>query len=176
VVIVMSGEDSRLLLSWLMGSTSPQFMERVWLLAAVLLLGTLILYRHTKRLNALAIGEDTARRLGVDPVRLRWIILTVGTAMAAAAVGTVGAIAFLGLVAPHISRSILGVDWRWSLLGSLAVGAGLMLAADVLAQSGLPLIGFLLTGKHLLVTEIPVGVVTALLGAPSLLILLRKTK
>lgn len=176
VIIVMSGQDSRVLLSWLMGSTAPQFMERVGLLAVVLLIGSVLLYRQTKRLNALAIGEDTARRLGVDPVRLRWIVLTVGTAMAAAAVGTVGAIAFLGLVAPHISRSILGVDWRWSMLGSLLVGAGLMLAADVLAQRGLPLIGYLMTGKELLVTDIPVGVITALLGAPSLLILLRKTK
>lgn len=176
VVIVMSGQDSRLLMSWLMGSTTPAFMERVVLMAIVLTVGAVILYRQTKRLNALAIGEDTARRLGVDPVRLRWIVLTVGTAMASAAVGTVGAVAFLGLVAPHISRSILGVDWRRSMLGSLVVGAGLMLAADLLSQRGLPMIGQLITGKELLVTEIPVGVVTALLGAPSLLILLRRTK
>jgi iron complex transport system permease protein len=174
VMILMSGKDSNDLMRWLLGSTSPQFMERVVALAVMLVAGLFILFRQTRRLNAFAIGEATARRLGVDPGRLRWTVLVVGTAMAATAVGTVGAIAFLGLVAPHIARGLVGVDWRWSLPGSLAVGSGLMIAADVLAQRGLPLIGHLLTGKDLLATGLPVGVVTALLGAPSLLILLRK--
>ena len=108
-------------------------------LAAVLIVGTLLLFPQTKRLNALAIGEQSARRLGVDPNRLRWTVLVVGTAMAGTAVGTVGAIAFLGLVAPHIARRLMGVDWRWSLPGALAVGSGLMIAADVIAQRGLDL-------------------------------------
>ncbi len=175
LIILMSGEDSSRLMRWLLGSTSPQFMERVWAMAVVLILGTLILYRQTKQLNAFAIGEDSARRLGVDPRRLRAVVLIVGTAMAATAVGTVGAIAFLGLVAPHISRRVLGVDWRWSLPGSLLVGSGLMLAADAFAQRAVPWIGQALTGKELLATDIPVGVVTALIGAPSLLILLRRS-
>jgi iron complex transport system permease protein len=82
--------------------------------------------------------------------------------MTAAAVGSTGIIGFLGLVAPHISRRLLGVDWRWSLPGSAILGAGLLLAADIVAQRALPN------------TELPVGVVTALLGAPFLLVLLRR--
>jgi iron complex transport system permease protein len=174
VIILMSGADTNRLMRWLLGSTSPQFWERVGVLAAVLVVGITLLYPLTKRLNALAIGEISTRRLGIDPNRLRWIVLIVGTAMAATAVGTVGAIAFLGLVAPHIARKLMGVDWRWSLPGSLAVGAGLMIAADVIAQRLLPWAGQVLTGKELLATELPVGVVTALIGAPSLIMLLRR--
>lgn len=174
VIILMSGEDSNHLMRWLLGSTSPQFMERVAALAVALILGTIVLFRQTRRLNAFAIGEDTARRLGINPIRLRWTVLAVGTAMAATAVGTVGAIAFLGLVAPHIARRIVGVDWRWSMIGALMVGSSLMLAADAVAQRAIPWIGHAITGKELLATDLPVGVVTALIGAPSLLILLRK--
>lgn len=175
LLVLMSGEDSNNLMRWLLGSTSPQFMERVWAMAFVLVLGAAILYRQTKNLNAFAIGEDSARRLGIDPRRLRTIVLIVGTAMTATAVGSVGAIAFLGLVAPHISRRVMGVDWRWSLPGSLLVGSALMLVADAFAQRAVPWIGHVLTGKELLATDIPVGVITALIGAPSLLILLRKS-
>ena len=174
VIILMSGADTNRLMRWLLGSTSPQFWERVGVLAAVLVVGITVLYPLTKRLNALAIGEVSTRRLGIDPNRLRWTVLIVGTAMAATAVGTVGAIAFLGLVAPHIARKLMGVDWRWSLPGSLAVGASLMIAADVIAQRLLPWAGQVLTGKELLATELPVGVVTALIGAPSLIMLLRR--
>lgn len=174
ILILMSGSDTNRLMQWLLGSTSPAFWERVWLMLILLVGGTWVLRGQTRKLNALAIGEDTAARLGIDPNRLKWVVLSVGTAMAATTVGTVGAIAFLGLVAPHISRRILGVDWRWSLMGSLVVGAALMLAADVVAQRGLPWLGHLLTGKELLATELPIGAVTALFGAPSLLILLRK--
>ena len=176
VVILMSGADTNRLMRWLLGSTSPQFWERVGILAVVLVVGSLLLYPQSKRLNALAVGEISARRLGVDPNRLRWTVLIVGTAMAGTAVGTVGAIAFLGLVAPHIARRLMGVDWRWSLPGALATGAGLMLGADAIAQRGLPWIGQVLTGKELLATELPVGVVTALIGAPTLLILLRRAE
>jgi iron complex transport system permease protein len=175
VVILMSGSDTNQLMRWLLGSTSPQYLERVGALAAALTVGTWILFAQTRRMNAMAIGEESARRLGVDANRIRWTVLIVGTAMAATAVGAIGAVAFLGLVAPHISRMLIGVDWRWSLPGSLIVGSGLLLAADVVAQRGLPWIGYFLTGRELLATELPVGVVTALIGAPSLMILLRKS-
>ncbi len=175
LVILMSGQDSNQLMRWLLGSTSPQFMERVWAMAAMLVVGGIILFRQSKKLNAFAVGEESARRLGIDPRRLRNIVLVTGTAMTATAVGAVGAIAFLGLVAPHIARRILGVDWRWSLPGSLVVGSGVMLVADVFAQRVVPWIGLQLTGKELLATDLPVGVITAIIGAPSLLILLKKS-
>ncbi|MER3496239.1 MAG: ABC transporter permease, partial [Armatimonadota bacterium] len=89
--------------------------------------------------------------------------VVVGTALTAIAVGTVGIIGFLGLVAPHLARLRFGADVRRMLLPSALFGAILLVLADIIAGRGSP------TG------ELPVGVVTALLGAPSLLILLRRT-
>ena len=106
----------------------------------------------------LAGGQDTNQVL-------RWlkgIVLVTGTAMTAAAVGCAGIIGFLGLVAPHISRRLLGVDWRWSLPGSGLLGAGLLLLADVVGQRAVP-------GN-----ELPVGIVTAILGAPFFVYLMKK--
>src|SRR5262249_26316022 len=130
--------------------------------------GTVVLMTQARRLNALSFGEDTARRLGVDVPRLTRIVLITGTAMTSVAVGTVGVVGFLGLVAPHTARRIVGVDWRWSLPGSLFCGSILLMVADVLAQRGLPLL------THKLGLEPPVGIVTALIGAPVLLGLLKK--
>jgi iron complex transport system permease protein len=84
--------------------------------------------------------------------------------MAAVTVGSVGVIGFLGLVAPHIARTLLGVDWRWSLMGAGAIGAILLLLSDVLAQR-------LVAGG-----ELPVGIITAILGAPFLLVLMRRAE
>ncbi len=82
--------------------------------------------------------------------------------MTAATVGSVGIVGFLGLVAPHIARRLVGVDWRWSMPAAAFVGSGLLLGADLLSQVAIPN------------TELNVGIVTALLGAPFLLVLLRK--
>ena len=80
----------------------------------------------------------------------------------AVAVGAVGIIGFLGLVAPHIARRLAGVDWRWSLAASALVGAALLTLSDILAQR-------IVAGA-----EVPVGIVTAIIGAPFLVALLRK--
>jgi iron complex transport system permease protein len=143
-------------------------------LAAALGIGAPILILQSRALNAFAIGEETARRLGVDTRRLKTLVLVTGTAMTAAAVGATGVIPFLGLVAPHISRRLVGIDWRRSLLASILVGSALLLLADVLTQRVIPALSVKLGFET--VVDLPVGVVTALLGAPSLLILLRKAR
>jgi iron complex transport system permease protein len=113
-------------------------------------------------LNALAVGEDTAASVGIDVHRLRNQILVIVTAMVAITVGPVGIIGFIGLVAPHIARSLVGVDLRKTLPLSAIAGSSLLLASDAIAQRGPQ------------GTELPVGIVTAILGAPSLLILMRR--
>ena len=165
--LLLAGEDTNKVLSWLLGSMGIANFERDVLLFVALIVGSVVLFRQTRLLNAFALGEDAATRLGVNVRRLRGIVLVTGTAMTAVAVGTVGIIGFLGLVAPHIARQILGVDWRWSLVGSGLIGATLLIVADLLAQRA----GSLFVGS---VMEVPVGIVTAVIGAPSLLILLRK--
>jgi iron complex transport system permease protein len=169
VSLLAAGRDTNQVLSWLLGSMVEATWPHVAVLAMTLGIGVPILFRKSRRMNALALGEDVAQRLGVDAARLRTVILTTGTAMTAAAVGTVGIVGFLGLVAPHIARRVVGVDWRWSLPGSGLIGASLLLSSDLIAQRGISAI----TGQVGL--EIPVGIVTAILGAPTLLILLRKS-
>ncbi len=88
--------------------------------------------------------------------------LFVGTAMVAVAVGTVGVIGFLGLVAPHIARRLVGTDWRLVLPVATLVGMILMALSDLISQ------------RAIAMTELPVGAVTAVLGAPLLLLLLRR--
>lgn len=162
LILYAAGMDSNQILRWMLGSTTPMHWNRVAVLAGVLLIGLTVLIPQGKRLNALAVSDETAQRLGVDIRKLKATVLAIGTGMTAAAVGSVGIIGFLGLVAPHIARRVLGVDWRLSMAGAGAVGATLLLFADVLAQRLLP-------GG-----EIPVGVVTAILGAPFLLALMRR--
>lgn len=162
LILLAAGQDTNQVLRWLLGSTTPMFWNRIVVMAVVMVGGGAIMLRQTKHLNAFAISEETAQRLGVDTSALKSLVLITGTAMTAVAVGSSGIIGFLGLVAPHISRRLLGVDWRWSLPGSALLGSTLLLAADIAAQRAIP------------DTELPVGVVTALLGAPFLLVLLRR--
>jgi iron complex transport system permease protein len=158
-VLLASGRDTNELMRWLAGSATPMFWNRVAILAVVSAIGLPLLYRQTRALNAFAIGEETARRLGVDADRLKRVVLVTCTAMTATAVGAVGIVPFIGLVAPHIGRRLFGVDWRASLPGSVLIGSLLMILSDLIAQR---------------VGELPVGLVSAILGAPSLLILLRR--
>jgi iron complex transport system permease protein len=170
LILLLSGKNEVDVLHWLMGDTSTANWPKATLLAATLVVGFVLLYRESRQLNAFAIGEETARRLGVDVRRLTKMILLVGGVMTAVAVGTVGVIAFLGLVAPHIARKLVGVDWRWSLPASMGLGALLLVGADVIAQRLFSAL------THTPGMDLPVGIVTSLLGAPSLLILLRKTR
>ena len=161
LIILASGGDTNQVLRWLLGSMTPMYWHELLAMLVVLVLGGWALTLQTRKLNAFILGEESAQRLGVDTNRLKRMTLGAGTLMTAVAVGSVGIVGFLGLVAPHIARRLLGVDWRWSLLGSAAVGAFLMLGADLIAQRAVP------------DTELPVGVVTALLGAPFLIVLMR---
>ena len=162
LVILGSGRDSGQLLRWLLGSLSEAFWTTDALLAATLVLGYLYLSRQARRLNALALGETAAAGVGVDVAALNRNALLVGTALTATAVGAVGIIGFLGLVAPHGARLLFGSDLRRVLPAATLLGAGLLLGADILAGRGI--------GGN----EIPVGIVCAVLGAPSLLILLAR--
>lgn len=161
LVLLAAGEDTNRVLRWLLGSTSPMFWNRTALMLGALVIGGWVLFTASRQLNAYAIGEDHARLLGVDTSRLIRRTLLAGTAMAAVAVGSTGIIGFLGLVAPHVSRRLVGPDARASLPASALVGGGLLLLADLLAQRAVP------------GSDLPVGAITAILGAPALVVLLR---
>ena len=115
-------------------------------------------------LDALQIGEEGAATLGIDVERLKIILVVVATFVTAAAVSVSGLIGFVGLIVPHIVRLVGGPGHRMLLPASLFVGAIFLILADGLARTALP------------VGEIPVGVLTALCGAPFFLFLLRRSK
>jgi len=160
--LLWSGHDTNELLQWLLGDTSHLRWSQVGLLAVVLVIGAILLIRQSRVLNAFALGEETAMRLGVDTRKLKPLVFVTGAAMTAVAVSLVGIIGFVGLVAPHIARRLVGTDWRRSLPASTLVGGLLLLLADLLAQ------------RLVQPLELPLGVVTAIAGAPVLLVLLRK--
>lgn len=160
VVLLLGGRNSSDILRWMLGSVTPMFWSRVGLLLLAFTLGYWILRRESRALNAMALGETHARSVGVDPERSRNKVLLAGALMSGVAVGATGMIGFLGMIAPNAARLLAGPDSRVSLPLSAVLGAALLLFADLLAQ------------RMSQGIELPVGAVTALLGAPALLWLL----
>ena len=115
-------------------------------------------------LNLIAVGEEPARYMGLDVERFKKVIIVIGSLITAAVVSTSGLIGFVGLVVPHIARMIIGPDHRSLIPVSAAGGAIFMVAADTLARVIIP------------PREIPVGVITAMAGAPFFFYLLRRRK
>lgn len=112
------------------------------------------------RLNVLSLGDDEARSLGVNPEPTRLFFIAAATLAAAVCVSTVGIVAWVGLMMPHAARLLFGPDNRWVLPGSAAMGAAYLVLCDTVARN--------LTGA-----EIPIGIVSSILGAPYLLWLIR---
>ena len=162
LVLSLAGQDSNRVLFWLLGSFSAMDWGRVAVLAVVIICCGLALYRKARALTVFATGEETAMRLGIETEGLKRTTLISGTAIAAVAVSAAGIIGFVGLFVPHIARRLFGPDLRITLPTSFVIGAIGMTAADLIAQR-------VLGGQ-----EINVGVVTALIGAPFLVTVLKK--
>lgn len=161
-LLVSSGADAGRVLFWLLGSLVGMDWQRVALLAFVTIIGTAILWFFARQLTLLSTGEEIAQSLGVNVEKLKWIVLLVGSAMAAAAVSSVGIIGFVGLFTPNIARRLVGSEMNRVIPTSMILGAMGVLVADLLAQRLLP-------GR-----EVNIGVITALIGAPFLVVILRR--
>jgi len=148
------------MLFWLIGDLSAP--PASWSTLAALLVAFAAAMPFAGDLNALARGETTAAALGVNVERLPWLLFALAAFLTAAAVTTAGAIGFVGLIVPHAVRLLLGNDQRVLLPASVLAGGALLLVADTLARQ--------LTAP----AQIPTGVVTALLGVPTFLYLLRR--
>jgi iron complex transport system permease protein len=145
---------------WQMGNLSTANWQRVLVLTVVAILVLSLFPRESKSLNALLLGESEARHLGIDvqQVKRKLILLTtlgIGTAVA---IG--GMIGFVGLIVPHIVRLLIGPDHRWLLPASALAGGVLLLLADTIARI------------IIAPTELPTGILTAILGAPFFIMLL----
>ncbi|MCR9219107.1 MAG: iron ABC transporter permease [Alphaproteobacteria bacterium] len=151
-------------ITWMMGSLANRSLEHLWLALPLTLVGWALLAGTGRALEALTLGEDAARSLGVRLDRLRWrIILGVGLSVGAA-VSVSGVIGFVGLVVPHLLRPLCGYSPSRLLPASALGGAALVLVADAAVRTLSP-------GP-----ELKLGVVTALIGAPFFLMLLRDVR
>jgi len=155
-------EPSRLfgLLSWLMGSIGSADYRIVGLLFVYSLAGLLFLIGKAEQLNLLTLGDESAQSLGVEPERLKRLVFVVTALLTGAVVSLSGMIGFIGMMVPHALRLLVGPDHRVLLPAAAVVGAAFLILADLLARS------------LLAPTELPVGVITALLGGPFFLVLL----
>ncbi len=148
------------MLFWLIGDLSAPPVA--WSTLGALALAMAAVLPFARDLNAFARGEATAAALGVDVVRLPWLLFALSALLTAAAVTTAGAIGFVGLIVPHAVRLVVGNDQRVLLPASALAGGALLLLADTLArQIAAP-------------AQLPAGVITALVGVPVFLYLLRR--
>lgn len=151
---VASPEALQMIVFWLFGSLQKATWGKFWIVSAALLLCAPILARDVWRLTALKLGEERARGLGVNARAVRMRCLAVISLITGAAVAFVGVIGFIGLVAPHIARMLVGEDQRGLLPASALAGALLLSLASTVSKIALP------------GTVIPIGIVTALIGTP----------
>ncbi|WP_228718574.1 FecCD family ABC transporter permease [Kitasatospora acidiphila] len=161
-LVLQVGDDqqTRGVLFWLMGSLGGATWSQLPIPAAVVALGLLVLQARARPLNALLMGDETAAGLGVDVTRLRRELFAVTSLLTGVLVAVSGAIGFVGLLVPHVCRLLVGGDHRRLLPLSALAGAVLLVAVDTIARTALS------------TQEVPIGVVTALIGAPVLLYLL----
>ena len=149
-------------LGFLIGTIDSRALPWLVLLTLIVGVGALALLLMAQQLNLLTLGEEAARSLGVPTERTTWIAILAASWITAAAVAFCGLIGFVGLIVPHALRLIVGADHRKLLPASLIVGAAFLPLADAAART------------MLAPTELPVGIVTTLLGGPAFLYLLMR--
>jgi iron complex transport system permease protein len=148
---------------WIMGSLASATWRSVALTAAYTLPAALLLLRLARPLNLMAVGEETAHYLGADVEGVKRLSLGIAALVTASGVAVAGVIGFVGLVVPHAIRMLVGSDHRALLPLSFLAGGAFLALADLVARLALA------------PTEIPIGVVTAFVGVPFFLVLLRRT-
>jgi iron complex transport system permease protein len=159
MAMYLAGSNIRQIFFYLLGSFSQSSWEQLVVALPIILTGTVLLAVRARSLNALLLGDEAASHLGVNVGRERAVLLGLATLVTAASVALAGLIGFVGLVVPHVVRLVVGPNARLVLPLSALFGAWFMVLADLGSR---------------LVGEIPVGVVTALVGAPVFVLLLRR--
>jgi len=159
-LLLNAGESIRRALFWLMGHLKGAAWPEVWSSVALVAVPFVLLLVYARDLNVMLLGEEDAQSLGIEVERTKRILLALSSLVTAAGVAVAGIIGFVGLIVPHVMRLLVGPDHRVLLPTSALAGASFLVATDTLARSGS--------------AEIPVGIVTAALGAPFFLYLLRK--
>ncbi|MBX0323824.1 vitamin B12 ABC transporter permease BtuC [Halomicroarcula sp. F13] len=159
-LLLQSGESIRRALFWLMGHLKGAAWSEVWTSLLLVAVPFVVLLVYARDLNVMLLGEEDAQSLGIDVERTKRILLAFSSLVTAAGVAVAGIIGFVGLIVPHVMRLVVGPDHRVLLPTAALAGSSFLVATDTLARSGS--------------AEVPVGIVTAALGAPFFLYLLRQ--
>lgn len=146
---------------WLMGSLASVTVDKLIMILVPVALGMIILFALRWNMNLLAMGDEEAQSLGINPLRVRLLIIIGCTLLTSAAVSISGIIGWIGLVIPHMARMVVGSDNRILIPASLSLGASFLLLIDNISRA-------------LISIEIPIGVLTAIIGVPIFLYLLKR--
>jgi iron complex transport system permease protein len=161
MAMYLSGDNLRRIVAYLLGSFANASWAQVVVGLPIIVVGTLLIASRARSLDALLLGDDAAAHLGVDVRHERRALLALAALVTAAAVALAGLIGFVGLIVPHAVRLVVGPSARLVLPLSALFGAAFMVLADLIAR---------------IPGELPVGIVTALIGVPVFLVLLRRSQ
>ncbi len=154
LMIALTGEELRQIIGWLLGSVSMRGWDYVKIILPFFLLGIVLIGFNAKELNAMSFGEEQAQHLGIHVQRRKLLILVSSSILTGSAVAVSGTIGFVGLVVPHFVRQLVGHNHVHLLPLSILLGGGFLVLADLVART-------IITPS-----ELPIGVITALIGAP----------
>jgi len=154
LMTAMSKEHLEQITFWQMGSFSLKEWSNVFVLLPIVILGVLLLIRYSKELDIMTFGEEQARSIGVDIQKIKWLLLGISAALTGSAISFVGVIGFIDLIAPHVVRKIFGSSHKIVIPMSMLFGGAFMVLADLVARTIIS------------PSELPVGSITALIGAP----------
>lgn len=159
-----SPETAQLIAGWTFGNLERSTWLSSTTCAVALIIALLLFIPIVWQLTTLSLGDERARSLGIKTSKIRWLVFGASSILVAAAVSFIGTIAFIGLVAPHCTKMLLGADQRFLIPGSLLIGGNLLLLSSLIAKA-------LSAGAML-----PVGIVTSLVGVPFLFFLLLRDR
>lgn len=164
MLMLLAAQNMHGIFFWLSGGLMMRSWPQLWLLLPYLVVGGAVLYAYSRELNILLLGEESAHHLGVRVETTKKVLLITASLVTAAAVSVSGMIGFVGLIIPHAVRIVTGPDHRLLLPAAALCGAIFLVWADVVARTAMsPL-------------ELPVGIITAFVGAPFFIFLLRRKK
>lgn len=148
---------------WLMGGFYTADWEKVKLMLPLTLISLLILWSQAWKINVMTMGDSDARTMGISVGKMKILLLGISTLITSAAVAQVGIISWVGLMIPHMARMTIGSDHRYSIPFAASIGAAFMVVCDTIARS-------------VVMGEIPVSIITSILGAPYLIYLIRTNR
>ncbi len=154
LILSMARNHVAQLTFWQMGSFSLKDWSNVIILFPIVLVGVIIIQNYSKELDIMTFGEEQAFTMGVDVHKIKWILLVLSAALTGSAISFVGVIGFIDLIAPHVVRKIFGSNHKSAIPMSVVFGGSFMVICDLIARTIIS------------PSELPVGAITALIGAP----------